>query len=72
MSTMQPLLIGDPPVEVYIHTPCLAVETWTAAHKAEYGPISEQGCDVCDCAADGNWRRVWVEQEYRTLGKADR
>lgn len=64
MMTMQPLTDGgQEPAPVFIHVPCLEVTTWTAAEGAEYGPIRDQGCDRCDCAADGMWRRIHVELE---------
>lgn len=63
MMTMQPLTSGSSQHPVFIHIPCLEALPWPAVQAAAHGPIQEQGCDRCDSAPDGMWRRIHVELE---------
>jgi hypothetical protein len=58
-KTMQPLLFNGEPV--YIEPDTLHTVTWGAVMEAEYGPITEQGCDQCE-SGRSEWVKVWVER----------
>lgn len=45
-----------PNAEAWLHS-CGHIEYWYTAQ----GDIQEQGCDACESAPDGSWRRLYIE-----------
>lgn len=60
ITVPEPLPVGTKGAFLYVHLPCGGVEWWSPSMTAEYGDINTQGCDACECGADGQWRLVCV------------